>query len=150
MFLFVWSLLSQSRKSHSNGDVNIAGDHKGEGLTYTLKSWPLSNEGSLMCRTYCVTDLLIIIVISEDPWHRCRAFGSGAVTTCFSDLCLFRPGIEPRSLACEADSQPLHHCGGFFFFSFYQLIKRKYGLSANFSRPTNFEGGHIFVALGSS
>ena len=32
----------------------------------------------------------------------CRAFGSGAVTTCFYDLGLSRGRIEPQSPACEA------------------------------------------------
>ena len=41
----------------------------------------------------------------------CRAFGIGAVTTRFKDLGLSRPGIEPRSLACKANPQPLHHRG---------------------------------------
>ena len=41
----------------------------------------------------------------------CRAFGIGAVTTRFKDLGLSRPGIEPRSLVCKANPQPLHHRG---------------------------------------
>ena len=34
-------------------------------------------------------------------------FGSGAVTTCFYDLGLSRPGVEPRSPACELIAVPL-------------------------------------------
>ena len=30
----------------------------------------------------------------------------------FNDLGLFRPGIEPRSPACEANAPPLSHSGG--------------------------------------
>ena len=32
----------------------------------------------------------------------------GAVTTCFNDLGLSRPGIEPRSPACKANALPLY------------------------------------------
>ena len=55
--------------------------------------------GFFTCHTYCDTGLPLIMVISEDPWNSpcCRAFGSGAVITCFYDLHLSRPGIEPRS-----------------------------------------------------
>ena len=49
--------------------------------------FPLSNESSLACHTYCETGYLLILVISEyrnsDSNTCCRAFGSGAVTTCF-------------------------------------------------------------------
>ena len=37
--------------------------------------------------------------------------GSGAVTPWFNDLGLSRPGIEPRSPACEANVLPLSHHG---------------------------------------
>ena len=33
-------------------------------------------------------------------------------TTCFNDLCLSVPRIEPRSSACEANALPLRHRGG--------------------------------------
>ena len=36
-----------------------------------------------------------------------------AVTTCVYDSGLSRPGIEPRSAACEANALPLRHRGGF-------------------------------------
>ena len=42
----------------------------------------------------------------------CRAFGSGAVTTCFYDSGLSRPGIKPRSPACKANALPLRNRGG--------------------------------------
>ena len=35
-------------------------------LTYTLHSWPLSNEVSLICHTYCDTSHPFIKVISKD------------------------------------------------------------------------------------
>ena len=58
---------SHSRIFHSFGPVTITD----EGLlilVYTQHSWPLSNEGSLACHTYCDTGYLFV-VISEDPGH---------------------------------------------------------------------------------
>ena len=45
----------------------------------------------------------------------CRAFGSGAVTTCFYDYGLSRPGFQPRSPECEANALTLRHRGGLCF-----------------------------------
>ena len=83
-------------------------------LTYTRHSWPLRSEDPLTCHTYFDTGLPFIIAISEDPWHshRCQAFGSGAVTTCFSDLGLSRPGIELWCPTYKANALPLRHRGG--------------------------------------
>ena len=110
-FLF-WSLSSHLSIFHLYWDVTIAGEGL-QILTYARYSWPLNSEGSLTCHTHCETGLLFIMVISEDPWHShcCRAIGSGAVTTCFYDLGLSRPGIEPRSPACEANALPLRPRG---------------------------------------
>ena len=36
-------------------------------------------------------------------------------TSCFYDLGLSRPGIEPRSPACEAKALPLRHHGGTYY-----------------------------------
>ena len=71
-------------------------------LTYARHSWPYHNEGTLACHTCCDIGPPFIIVISEDPsspkTHKmhtyCRAFSSGAVATCFYDLCLSRLGFE--------------------------------------------------------
>ena len=43
----------------------------------------------------------------------CRALGSGAVITCFNDLCLSWPWIEPRPHACWANGscKSIHHSG---------------------------------------
>ena len=38
-----------------------------------------------------------------------RSFGSGAVITCFHDLGLSRPRIEPRSPECDTNFLPLRH-----------------------------------------
>ena len=75
-------------------------------------SWPLSREWSY----YCDTGQLYIMSISKDPWHYdatcCQAFCSGAGPTWFNDLGLSRPGIEPRSPACDANAVSLRHRGG--------------------------------------
>ena len=72
--------LSRSKNFHSYGDITIAG----EGLQ--ILTYARFYEGSLTCHTFC--DMGLIVVISEDPGHShcCRAFGSGAVTTCFIRL----------------------------------------------------------------
>ena len=96
---------------HSIGDVTITGEGL-QILTYTRHSWSLSSEGSLTCHTYCDTGLPFIMVIRTRDTHTCyRAFGSGAVTTFFNDLGLSRPGIEPRSPACDANALQLRHRG---------------------------------------
>ena len=79
---------------HSFGDVTITGD--ATILTYTRYSWQLSSEDSLTCHTYCDTGQPFIIVITSDTHTCCRAFYSGAVTSCFIDLHvrLSRSGIE--------------------------------------------------------
>ena len=69
-------------------------------LTYTRHSWPLSSEGSSACHTYCDTGHPFIMDNSlssprtRDTHTYCRAFSSGAVTTCFYDLGLSRLGFE--------------------------------------------------------
>ena len=50
--------------------------------------------------------------MTHDTHTFCRAFGSGALATCFYDVGLSWPGIEPRSPACEANAPPLRHRGG--------------------------------------
>ena len=64
--MFVWVLLSNSKKIPSFIDVIITG--KGlNNFTYIRHSWPLSSDGSLTCNTYCDKGQPIIMVISEDP-----------------------------------------------------------------------------------
>ena len=43
--------------------------------------------------------------------HLGTGFGSEALTTCFNDLGLLRPGIGPRSPACEVNAPPLSRRG---------------------------------------
>ena len=59
---------SHSKISHSYGDVTITSEEL-QIFTCTRHSWLLSSEGSLACHTYCDTGYLLILVISEDPWH---------------------------------------------------------------------------------
>ena len=72
---------------HSFGDVIIAGEGL-QILTYARHLWPLSSEDSLSCFTKCDTGHPFIMSspITRDTRTYCRAFGSGAVTTCFKDL----------------------------------------------------------------
>ena len=97
--LFVCS--SHSRKFNSFGDFTITG----EGLrilTYARHSWPLSSEGSLAWHTYCDTGLPFIMVISDTHTY-CRAFGSGAVTTCFYNLGMLRLKFERRTFRLQGE-----------------------------------------------
>ena len=103
--LFV-CLSSHSRIFHSYGDVTIAGEGL-QILTYARHTWPLSSEDSLTCHTYCDTGLPFIMVMSEDPWHSHQL--PSVWQWSFNDLGLSRPGIEPRSPACEANDLPLRH-----------------------------------------
>ena len=51
--------------------------------------------------------------ISEDPWHSHRAFGNGAVTTCFYNLGLSRPGFEHPTFRMRSESSTrLRYCRG--------------------------------------
>ena len=54
----------------------------------------LMRSARVLCQTYCVTRNRFIMVISEDPWHSYLL----PSITCFNDLCLSWPGIEPRSI----------------------------------------------------
>ena len=114
--LFVWSLSSHSKIFHSYGDVTRhhcrwrAANYD----LYARDSWPLSSEGPLTCHTYYDTGLPFIIVISEDLWHA-HLLPSVWQWSChyiFYDSGLSRPGIEPRSPACEANALPIRHRGG--------------------------------------
>ena len=82
---------------------------KGCKLTYTRHSWPLDSEGSLACHTYCDTGHPFIIL--RDTHTCCRAFSSGAVTTCFYDLVLTRLGFERTSFRVRGQRSNLllHH-----------------------------------------
>ena len=63
---------------------------------YARHSWSLSREGSLACHTYCYTGHPFIWSSQRtlDTQSYCRAFSSGAVTTCFYDLGLSRLPFE--------------------------------------------------------
>ena len=81
--LFVQGVSFHSRSFHSFGYVTITVyRNRRRYSSYARHSWALS---ILTCHTNC------------------------AVTTCFNDLGLSRPEIEPWSPACEADALPLRH-----------------------------------------
>ena len=68
---------------------------------------------------YGPTFIMVISEKTRDTLTCCRAFGNGAI--CFKDLGLYRPGIEPRSLACGANALPLRQRGN----NIIQSIKKK-------------------------
>ena len=74
-------------------------------LTFDRYSWPLSRDCSLACHTNCDMGHPFIMVISEDLWHHtyCRAFSSGAVTTCIFDLGLSRLGFEHLTIRLQGE-----------------------------------------------
>ena len=76
---------------HSFVEVTITGKEL-HILTDTRHLLPLSSEGSLTCHIYCDTGQPFKMVTSEDPWH--SHLGCGALTTCFNDLGLYRPGTD--------------------------------------------------------
>ena len=84
--LFVRGFSSNSKYFHTFEDAIIAD----EGLkifTYAWHLWPLSSEGSLAYHTYYDTGHPFKMIVSEDLWHS-HMFSSGAVITCFNDICL--------------------------------------------------------------
>ena len=98
--LFNRGFSSHSRIFHSFETVTIT-DEGLQILTYARHSWPL---GSLTFYTYCniwANPLNWPSTRTHDTHTCCRAFGSGAVTTCFTDS---RPGIEPCYPAFEANA----------------------------------------------
>ena len=50
--MFDWNCTSHLQIFHSSGEVIITGEGF-QILTYDRHPWPLSNEGSLACHTYC-------------------------------------------------------------------------------------------------
>ena len=84
------------------GDVTITGKVV-LFSTFSRHSWPWSSEGSVECHSYCITGHPFIILWTSprncDTHTCCRAFGSGAVTTCFNDLVLSRTRFE-HSIFC--------------------------------------------------
>ena len=88
---FDWVFSSLSRIFHSIGRVIIASVEGMQILTYARHPWQLNNEGLLAFRTYCDTGYPFLW---SSPYTYCRAFGSGAVSTCFKNLCHARLGFE--------------------------------------------------------
>ena len=61
---------SEMNNINSHGDIHVKNFRVGQKkfLTSARHSWPLSNDGSLACHTYCDTGHPFIMFISEDPW----------------------------------------------------------------------------------
>ena len=88
-FLFVclfWGVSSHSRILHSFGDVTTTGEWLCSALSEFLK-WAIHT----MTRA---NPWLWSFPRTRDTHTCCRAFGSGAVTTCFNNQGLPQPGIE--------------------------------------------------------
>ena len=88
--------------SYKEGTIIGGGCHI---LTYAWHSWPLSNEDSLAYHTDI--GLYWSSPRTRETQTYCRAFGSGADSTCFYDLGLLQLGFEHPS------SNPLSHRCGF-------------------------------------
>ena len=80
-------------------------------MTYNWHSWPLSSESSLACHTYCDTGQPFIMIISKDPWHSHLLPNVWQWSCHYLFQRLFRPGIKPRSPACQLNALPLCHLG---------------------------------------
>ena len=83
-------------------------------LYFTLKIYKNCADKHLNTQ-YCLFVCLFVCLGSSqrtcDTHTCCQAYHSGAVTTSFNNLGLSRPGIEPRSPACEANALSLRHLG---------------------------------------
>ena len=102
---FCFCFTSHSRIFHSYGDVT-SNFHLFSALM-TIEQW-----GFFMLHLLWHRSSVYNAHLWEYVTHTsCRASGSGAVTTRFSDFGLSRPGIEPRCPACEANALPLCHDG---------------------------------------
>ena len=115
--LFVWGLSSHLGIVHSFGDVTITS----EGLfimiysrhsIMAIEQWGFFNVPHLLWHGPILYNGHLQWSVTLTP---CRTFGSGALTTCFNNLGLSRPGIELRFPACEANALPLRQCGGLFY-----------------------------------
>ena len=90
---------------------------------------------------YGPTFIMVISEKTRDTLTCCRAFGNGA--TCFKDIGLSRPGIEPRSLACDANALPLRQRGN----NIIQSIKKKSDLYFRYRIDCNIIRAQLIKAL---
>ena len=72
-----------------------------------IEQWGFFNVPHLLWHGPTVYNVHLRGPVTLTPYPE-RLTDSGAVTTCFYDLGLSRPRIEPRSPACEANALPLH------------------------------------------
>lgn len=98
---------------HFFGEVTIATE-EWRILAHTRQSLLYSSTSSSTFHTYCDTDQLFFMIISEDRQTRTRGreFRSGAVTTHLKNIVSTRPKIAPRSSAYYVNSLRLCHRGG--------------------------------------
>lgn len=97
---------------------------------YISHSWPLSRNISLACRIYCVIRNSIWSRGTPDIHTCCRAFSSGGVTTCFTNVVLSRPGFETKHPTCEASAQIYVPCN----------CGCSFEVNKRFLTPSNTEG----------
>ena len=116
-YLFVWSLSSHSWIVHSFRDVTMTG------VNFDLYSAHIAieSESSLACHTYYDTGHLVIMVISENPWHShlLQAFAfmirSGTFTAYSYELGLSRLRFEHSTFRWwgERTKSLGHSCGSY-------------------------------------
>ena len=93
--------------THMNTSPNVLIIH-----IYVGHSWPFSSEGSFAIHAYCKSRIRYKLSSprTSDTHICCRAFSSGAVTTCFYDLHLSRLGFEHPTFRLRGQrSNPLRH-----------------------------------------
>ena len=67
--LFVWGFFCPTGKLFTHMETSCITGERLQLMTYAWYSWPLSNESSLACHTYCNTGYPFLMVISENPRH---------------------------------------------------------------------------------
>ena len=99
-FLFVCGFTYHSRLFHSYGDVRINKPMKGFKFWLMLLTHGHWAVRVLQRATPALTRRIHLLLLSPKTRdiRKCRAVDSRGVTTCFTDLYLSRPWIEPRSL----------------------------------------------------
>ena len=108
--LFVWGFVFHSRNFHSHGDVTITDGASNSDLysaIMAIEQWGVLSVPYLLWHGSSVYNGHVRGPVTHTY---CWAFGCGDVTTCFNDLGLSLPEIEPRSSACKANAlSPSHN-----------------------------------------
>ena len=122
--LFVWGFFSpHSRIFHLLEDVIIDGEEL-QILTYARDSW----QWGIFDVPYLLRHSPTLINGYLQGHTCCRAFGSESVTNCCNDLGQFRPGIEPRPSACEANAR--HRSNNMMRYGVFE--KDKFGITVKY------------------